>query len=809
MKRFIAILLVILTILSSAFGLTGCGTDSADCITMGQWLQLLNSSFGMESYTSSEPYFSNVDSSNPYFATVQTAAEWEVIGGDTINLDETITWKQALVTLVNASGFAPIEASDGEKFECGIKNFDSSIRNYWENRKIPSDKAVALLAAAQEKWATRKYTERIEKVEYHDNVVNLASEKEEIKVVSTSDNAVVLKGVEQNIQKDDICVIPSTENKREVSYVKVAEVKKSEGNTVITPATEEVKLEDVYEEIYIEETLVPTAENTVIYDGNGNVIHDNPATTLSSNGESADKLTLSNKQEMLSPEQMANAISNDFALPLAKASLSKSFKVSDDIKVNLKYNLDGKLDFEAGIEYEPDDGIALSASFGVSDLEVTQKFDMKTEWKGIIPVPNLKSAELKIDYEVEQNYGLSIGADASFVAAPKYSNGNGKFLTNFKRAVMKDKDGKGAKTIASKKVIKICSLNVYSVGVAKICLDVNASISAEGSIEITITESGSKGVEYKNGNLRFIKTKNPPDIEAEVKAKIEATLGFGPALYVVGLKKRLVGLEAKVGIGASGSVKAHLADAEMHLIEDADFNGVLPSQAEGMVGMSISADATEIKAVAAAQGGFFNAPVGATVELHIDWCLDVSVYGILSIGLTDEAYLVDFIGDKVKLSISVFDESNATFFNYHVDNWKWSEGVMSWGKDASADNCTLEYVPFDDKPEEEEKPDENVDNSDETVTVGEILMLSTMNANLEVGETKKVSIEKIPEGYTAADVVFTSKDESIVTVDQNGNIKAVGAGVTTVNAATKDGKHSAFVAIIVKTADNVHFEGLD
>ncbi len=808
MKRLIAIFLALLTIFSAAFGLTGCSSETANTISMGQWLMLINDSFGMTSYTSQEPYFANVDSSSPYFATVQTAAEWEVITGDSINLDETITWKQAVVTLVNASGFAPIDASDSEKFKCGIDNFDNTIRNYWENRKISANDAVELLAAAQKKWSTRKYTERVERVEYHDNVVNMASDENKSEIVSANSEAIVVKGVGKDIEKDDICVIPNTENDKEFSYVKVAEVREEDGKTIITPSTEEVKIEDVYEEIYIEETLVPTAENTVIYDANGNVISDNANLVLKGDGEEADTLLLTNVDKMVSPAEREATV-NDSALPLASASVSKTFKVGDDVEVSLSYNLNGKLDFEAGVEYSPNDHLKLSASAAVNDLEVTQKFDMKTEWKGIIPVPKLKSAELKVDYSVEQKYGLEVSAEKKGVAAPKYSNGNGKFLTNFKRAIIKDADGKGAKTIASKKEIKICSLNVYSAGVAKICLDVRLKISVEGSIEITISESGSKGVEYKNGNLRFIKDQTN-SVEAEVKAKVEATLSFGPALYVVGLKKKLVGVDVTVGVGAAGTLTAKLADVEMHLIEDANFDGVLPAEAEGIAGLRISADAADLKVVAESQGGVYNVEAGVEVDLHIDWCLDISVYGILKVGVSDEAYLVDFIGDKVSLSIDILNAKNATFFNYHVDNWKWAEGVMTWGKAASGDNCTLEYVPFDqeaeEEPEEEKTDDTSSDNG--SVSVGEVLLLSDMSVNLDVGGSYKVTVTSLPEGYSASDVVFSSDDQSVVTVDQNGNIKAVGEGVSAVHAKTPDGKYSALVAVRV-SAEKVDFEGLD
>lgn len=78
----------------------------------------------------------------------------------------------------------------------------------------------------------------------------------------------------------------------------------------------------------------------------------------------------------------------------------------------------------------------------------------------------------------------------------------------------------------------------------------------------------SKGIEYKNNNIRFINTSDK-DIDISAKAKIEATLGIGPALYTVGLKKPIIGVQGKFGAGASASIVLHLVDSENHLIEEA------------------------------------------------------------------------------------------------------------------------------------------------------------------------------------------------------------------------------------------------
>lgn len=61
-------------------------------------------------------------------------------------------------------------------------------------------------------------------------------------------------------------------------------------------------------------------------------------------------------------------------------------------------------------------------------------------------------------------------------------------------------------------------MDVWSVGVARVCLDVNFVVKVDGSFEITITNHDSKGIEYKNNNIRFINMSDK-DIDISAKAK--------------------------------------------------------------------------------------------------------------------------------------------------------------------------------------------------------------------------------------------------------------------------------------------------
>ena len=128
-KKLISILMVIVTLLSMVMSFSGCSTQQNNSLTLGQWLGMVNNSFGMESYSQEEPYIKNVSKENEYFNTIQIAAEWDVIDRDTIiNPNSALTWKEALVTLVNVGNFTSTNATEDEKIDYAINNFDNSIR---------------------------------------------------------------------------------------------------------------------------------------------------------------------------------------------------------------------------------------------------------------------------------------------------------------------------------------------------------------------------------------------------------------------------------------------------------------------------------------------------------------------------------------------------------------------------------------------------------------------------------------------------------------------------------------------------------
>lgn len=771
-KKLISILMAIVILLSMVMSFSGCSTQQNNLLTLGQWLGMVNNSFGMESYSQEEPYIKNVSKENEYFNTIQIAAEWDVIDREsTIDPNSALTWKDALVTLVNVGNFTKANATEDEKIDYAINNFDSRIRKYWMNRQIDVASATQLLVIAQEKWANKTYKEPISKVEYSENVVDFSDVKQSDYTVSESGNILVGNDIAGNLEVGKVVVLPSSENNATPSAYKIKEIKTNGEYVEVVPDTA-LELGDVVDELYIEDTFTPDLTQAAFYDGNGNLLSGDPSANVVSQSYSSvsDPMisTLS-----YSPNGTVETI------PLASKTTTFEFKV-DGCKVEVAMKSDG---LSAKIEMpmsKKDKSWVGYYEAEISNFEVTNKIDYS--WF------TLHSAEVKVDYTTKNTIGVKKEfVDEKAVYAPKWSNGNGQFLSNLKRSVWKNSDAKGAKTI------KIGSIKVASVGVASFSVDVYAKLKVDGTIEISCSETGCKGIEYKNGNCRVINTSDK-DTDVKFKCKAEGTVSVAPTVNAFGFA--IIGLEAEVGLGAEASLTLHLADAGNHLLQEMSTSDLPPEAVDSMEVEGLSAEAEEIRKYAEKQGGTFECET-STVALHLDRCFDINIYFILKVGIPEGTLAGKLLkSTNIKDEWEIFGSKNAKICNLHVENGDWAKAFRNIGFFTDKNQCTLKYTPFDNtKEEEKETATENSNNSN--VTVGEVLVISDMKMVLEVGTTKIISVVQLPKEYELKDVVCSSSDKKVATIDKNGVIKGISEGSTTIIVQTSDGKYSCACSITI------------
>ena len=788
MRRFIALIISLSIILGCLASLSGCSRSDNQTVKMGQWLSMINEAFGMDSYVQEEPYFSNIDKNNTYFEQVQVATEWEVINtAQKIDVNKSITWKEALVSLVNAGNFTSLDSTDDVKIDCAIEKFDSSIRKYWMNREIKYSNAIVLLATAQRLWANRTIENRVEEVKFKDGVKDFSENKEIAENYVIDGNTTVLSSTKDvDLKAGDVYVLPSNDKSIGTKVYKVESVSQENGKLYINNS-DDIDLYDIAEDIFLQETIVPTAQNTVFYDANGNVLSNGVASVVPQSN-------INSKPEIVN---LLATNTNATVQPLASSKMKHEFKVGD-WKVSLSYKLDGSLDLDVVVGKSVKDEWEWEVGVGLDDVKVTNEIDYS--WF------KLKSASVRVDYETSLSFKASTDEKIVNKVAAPYNNGNGKGLTNLKKAAFKnakEAGGNGAQTI------KLFSMDVWSIGVARVCLDVNFVVKVDGSFEITITNHDSKGIEYKNNNIRFINTSDK-DIDISAEAKIEATLGIGPALYTVGLKKPIIGVQGKFGAGAKASIVLHLVDSENHLIEEASAEDYPPEVYRTLMDADITTDVESIQRAAEAQGGTYSTETSGELKLHTDVCINISMYWIIRLEVTDTSYAAELLGGKIKLSKEFLGEKNGKFGYAHIENFDFISGFSNavFGSAASsADQCTKKYKPFDDA--EEKKEDENdTQNDNDSIIKGEQIVLSEMRASIAVDQKYYVIVQQIPKGYDVKDLKIKVENSKVASVDENGVVLGKEPGSTVITVYTSDNKFSAYCALTVTDPSKVELEPL-
>ena len=83
-----------------------------------------------------------------------------------------------------------------------------------------------------------------------------------------------------------------------------------------------------------------------------------------------------------------------------------------------------------------------------------------------------------------------------------------------------------------------------------------------------------------------------------------------------------------------------------------------------------------------------------------------------------------------------------------------------------------------------------------TPILGEKISLSESEVELHLGESEKLEFTILPDNTTDKSVVWTSENESIASVDQQGNIKAISVGETSVKVSTTNGLESICKVVV-------------
>lgn len=818
MKRIIALVSLISILLVNVVSLSGCTTSDKDALKMGQWLALVSDSFGMESFQQKTPYFENVEADNPAFAYFQMAAEWEILEpSEDITSDTVVKWNDVLISLINAGGFLNVDATDEEKIEYAIKNFDPSIKEYWGKRNITMQEAVPLLDIAKELWVNKTYTEKIETVAFDDEVKNYI-DSEDVEYVCEGEMITSASETMQNLKAGDIYVLPANENNPS-SINKVKSVEVVDGKVIIIN-DESFSQDEALEyigEFQIQETAPVDFGRVVgIYDEFGNPI-------VYETDESASIGWMPVNAE-LSPTMLGRAFVNNSGNTIQTG-------IFDSLKAGLKFKVK---DYTISLSFSSDDvSVQLTKEISTTTnryREETTKVYGKTSFKDVELTKDfdyswgtLHSATVKLDYKTVIEAGINKERTTNIGNPAKGDKDVKKTLEStikaYKSALENMK--KDVKQSECKDEIYICRLSIADAALASVDFIIKGKVTAEGEVKFIFEVEGAQGIEYKNGKLRYIKS-DSFDCDFAADAKLEVTIGPGFAITLL-KKVALVEITVDAGIGASFGAKAHMFDSEGHLIMTAEAT-LLVEDADELAQEELYTTVEEIAAFAQTQGGDYKiTSAGDSVRLGKGICVEWALYPILKLEISGQS-LVGKLAKNfgVTLSLEVLG-SDDTFLKGHMDipgnvsNMINSETIL---QGASAligvgASCTYDFKPWDIVEETETETEEGAeglteDSTEENAEEMDMIKLNTMRVFLDVGETKEIKIVGLPKGYELKDIVAKIEDPTVVLFDlKHGTVSGVNPGTTILVVETKDGKYETFCAITVNEEVQVDVDSLD
>ena len=813
MRRFVSIMLIITLISSMLGGLTACSSNNDKAyITKGEWLSMINASFGMYNAISEEPQVKGIDNTNPYFKDVQIASEWEVI--DTtkaLDVNDNVDKLYAIETLVNAGEFCPKDSSQDELIQAAIdKGFlVSGIESKLGlSSDIERTNAIDMLNQAQDSWVNKTYDGVIEETSFLNGVKDFTKTSSLINNVSTNNNVTELPTEEaKNLNIGDIYILPATVNEPFITAKKVENIVINGDRTLITNSTQDLSLEEYVDKIFVQETYQPNLlSGGQILDGNGNPItYENEATL---NGANNNTPNLQNTSNLLYKSNSETDVKN--------ISLLKSGTLSFTLD---KWTVEGKISSD-GMEFsvkksiyeEKAKGIKKSSEiFGkvaINNFKVTNDMDYSNF--------TLHSATSKVDSSIELSGGLSGAIDKTALKTAPYDNRNGDLLSNFSKIGITGGSKDGAESIT------ICSIPIATAGVIRLNLEVKLMISVSGDITISLSIDSSKGVEFKNNNIRYINS-NGIDLDIKAKASVEPTICIGLVIKIFNIK--LLGFNANIGFGVSFNVTMNVVDSDNHLLDQGSMGDVEADLAKDLSECGGITTVDAIKKIAEKQGCTYDSTENelADISLHFDLCFELKLYPVVKVGI-DSGTLAGKLLQKlgINLSVEILGEDDA-WGTAHIESLN---DLSSWSKikECFSKECSKKYNPFNSKDDKEKSTEvittsnsngngnsnananTNSNGNSNSNIRNNTLIISAYELSINVGGNNNIKVTGLPDGYSANDIIFESLDSSIAIVDKNGLIVGKKAGITNIRIYTKDNKISTTCAIFINSTEKETFK---
>ena len=402
-----------------------------------------------------------------------------------------------------------------------------------------------------------------------------------------------------------------------------------------------------------------------------------------------------------------------------------------------------------------------TSSYNIQDWKVTLsaastglKVEVSKEMKdGSKAYANVKLNGLKCDYEwlSEQNnlkdvyFKLSFNSEENFgVRHTDYRKLYGDFSkvdpSDFVSTVknfFQDADHCVQKTLT----LATINVPIPSAFAVSLQMKVDLNIYVSGRIEITMHQSHVLGCEIRNGSTRLIQKMNPTHTE-DIRASAKASAGLRFALKMAGFE--LCNAALLTGVESSITTYVHLYHEDgSHTAQQTD----LPADV-----------------VDELSKGNGNVLVCADLDAHL----------IGEVDLNTASSVAGKLG--LKKTIRIFDAQNASLL---------MEGMKHLENFHFVNACTR-------------KGSTQVITNDAVKVTGKITLERYAYA-IAVNGYRTIHVTGMPEGYSTQDLVYESSNPDIAVVSENGRVTGRASGSAEITITTADGRHSAYVSILVNT----------
>ncbi len=271
----------------------------------------------------------------------------------------------------------------------------------------------------------------------------------------------------------------------------------------------------------------------------------------------------------------------------------------------------------------------------------------------------------------------------------------------------------------------------------KITIELRLHLYASGKAEISFSQDNVVGLEIKDGHMRSI-CSSIPSAEALIKASIGSTAKLLFCLNMMNLQLANTSVEAGVEAIVKSSVHGF------------DEVGNLNSTS-----LDVPLDLLED---------------AANVNDNILVCGDLKNEWILNATFNSSSSLLGKLGfyKKIKILSGPFLSLPET----HLENGHFVK------------KCTRTSRNY------------NTNSSSDPIESSQI-RIQTYAISLKEGASKTITIKALPKGYELSDIVFTSSNESVASVNESGKVTALKEGSARISIETRDEKYSVYCSVLV------------